>query len=205
MPFTWNCEVPVNAQLSRFFSAFCSRNISLSCVTSVSKTRPSWAFWWRGEGQAGVGQTASTRSSCHYLGTTANFTSRPQWVNAGTTLDPIMPDLLACTRGRGVERLIWCTNFGALYLCNKAGKQESDRIFQPLQRMMLVSAQADSTGSGESGKKKSAPFGEVVAKLCSIKDKRCWGCAQAGEEAPQKGAPRRANSPAMHAQPEHYV
>lgn len=192
-------------QLSRFFAAFCSRNISLTWWTFVSKMCPPRAHWWRGGVQAGVGQPASSHSFFHYLGTTTNLTSRHHWVEAGIVLSPMMPKMLACTRARGVERLIWCTIFGALYLCNKAGKQENDRIFQPLQRMMHVLALANSTGSGESGKKKSAPFGQLVAKLCSIKDKLCSGCARAVAEAPQTGAPRRARSPAMHAQRLHHV
>jgi hypothetical protein len=67
-----------------------------------------------------MGQLPSAQSFCHYLGPTVIFTSRPQEVTAETTLSPKMPELLACTRGRVVECLILCTDFGALYLCNKA-------------------------------------------------------------------------------------
>ena len=145
-----------------------------------------------------MGQVPFPHSFCQYFTPTVIPTFKLHRAHAQVFTSAVIPGLLACTGRWGLECLTWCPNFEALYRRNKAEKQENGRKKQPLQAVMQRLAPANSTGSGDSGKKKSAPFGEVVAKLCPVKDERCLGCTQALAEASQKGPPRRLPPPPTH-------
>ncbi len=145
-----------------------------------------------------MGQVPAPHSFCQYFTPTMFPTFKLHRAHAQVFTSAVIPGLLACTGRWGLECLTWCPNFEALYFRNKAEKQENGRRKQPLQAVMPCLAPANSTWSGDSGKKKSAPFGEVVAKLCSIKDERCSGCTQALAEASQKCPPRRPPPPPTH-------
>lgn len=160
----WHSDVLTNIQQPTFFAASSSTNMSLACVSSRSKMEPRWLGYWAGGVQARMGDVPPPRNFWHYLATTVNPTFKLHRVNAQTSLSPVMPETLACKWRRGLECLSWCLDFETLYFRDKAEEQENGRQNHPVQAETRCLALANSTGPGDSGKKKSAPFGEVVAK-----------------------------------------